>query len=160
MSGAQATESIDLAPALRIADEMSPLTSGDIIPLLQRMQEEYGYLPREAVLAVCEESSLPASRVFGVATFYSQFCLEPRGKHLVRCCRGTACHVRSSARILDRLEQELGIVDGETTDDLRFTLRNVRCIGCCSIAPAVRIDGETYGNVRPNQIGNLLRKYR
>ena len=87
MSVAQAAESVDLAPALQIVEEMSPLSEGDIIPMLQRLQDAYGYLPPEAVLAVCEEAVLPASRVFGVATFYSQFSLEPRGKHLVRCCR-------------------------------------------------------------------------
>ena len=159
MSGAQATESIDLAPALRIAEEMSPLTCGDIIPLLQRMQEAYGYLPREAVLAVCEETSLPASRVFGVATFYSQFCLEPRGKHLVRCCRGTACHVRGGHRVLDTVEKTLGVKDGGTTKDMLFTLETVACLGTCFLAPVIMVDGTYYGQVSPERLKKVLGLY-
>ena len=103
MSVAQTAEPVDLAPAMHIVEEMSPLTGGDIIPLLQRIQEAYGYLPPEVVLSVCEETGLAASRVFGVATFYSQFSMEPRGKHMVRCCKGTACHVRGGQRLLQEI---------------------------------------------------------
>jgi len=131
-----------------------------IMPILHTVNESYNYLPNNILRCIAVELDIPLSEVYNIATFYNSFSLVPKGRHTIAVCRGTACHVRGSARILDRLEQELGIADGETTDDLRFSLRNVRCIGCCSIAPAVRIDGETYGNVRPNQIGNLLRKYK
>ncbi|NNM05060.1 MAG: NAD(P)H-dependent oxidoreductase subunit E, partial [Gemmatimonadetes bacterium] len=117
MSVAQTAESVDLAPAMHIVEEMSPVTSGDIIPLLQRLQQAYGYLPKDVVLTVCENTGLPASRVFGVATFYSQLSLEPQGKHLVRCCKGTACHVRGGQRVMDTVERTLGITDGQTTGD-------------------------------------------
>ena len=159
MGVAQAAESIDLAPAMRVVDEMAPLTEGDIIPLLQRLQADYGYLPRDVVLAVCEATALPASRVFGVATFYSQFCLEPRGRHIVRCCRGTACHVRGGQRVLDTVEKTLGIKDGETTKDMLFTLETVACLGTCFLAPVMMVDGTYYGQVSPERIKKVLAQY-
>jgi NADH:ubiquinone oxidoreductase subunit E len=131
-----------------------------VMSVLHTINENYNYLPQDILRCVATELDVPLSEVYNIATFYNSFSLVPKGRHTIAVCRGTACHVRGSARILDRLEQELGIIDGETTDDLRFTLRNVRCIGCCSIAPAVRIDRETYGNVRPNQISSLLRKHK
>jgi NADH:ubiquinone oxidoreductase subunit E len=131
-----------------------------IMPILHKINENYNYLPSDILRCIAAEIDVPLSEVYNIATFYNSFNLVPKGRHTIAVCRGTACHVRGSARILDRLEQELGIGDGETTDDMRFTLNNVRCIGCCSIAPAVRIDRDTYGNVRPNQINSLLRKYR
>jgi NADH:ubiquinone oxidoreductase subunit E len=131
-----------------------------LMPILHKINEEYNYLPQDLLRYVAAEIDVPLNEIFNIATFYNSFSLVPRGRHTIAVCRGTACHVRGSARILDRIEQELGITDGQTTDDLRFTLRNVRCIGCCSIAPAVRIDRETYGNVRPNQITGILRKYK
>ncbi len=158
MSVAQETESIDMAPAEKIVEEMSPLAPGDIIPLLQRLQEAYGYLPREVVLTVCEETGLPASRVFGVATFYSQFCMEPRGKHLVRCCRGTACHVRGGHRVLDTIERTLGIKDGETTQDMRFSVESVACLGACALAPVVVLDKTYNGKITPRNTELLLQK--
>ncbi len=159
MSVAQTTESIDLSPAMGIVEEMSPLTGGDIIPLLQRLQEAYGYLPKDIVLSVCEETGLSASRVFGVATFYSQFCMEPRGKHLVRCCRGTACHVRGGHRVLDTVERTLGITDGETTEDMSFTLETVACLGTCFLAPVITVDDTYYGQVSPERLKKVLAQY-
>lgn len=158
MTVAQAAESIDLAPALKIVEEMSPLTEGDIIPMLQRLQDTYGYLPPDVVLAVCEETSLPASRVFGVATFYSQFSLEPRGKHLVRCCRGTACHVRGGHRVQDTLEKTMGVTDGETTDDMLFSLESVACLGACALAPVMVVDKTYHGKMTPRNTELLLKK--
>jgi len=131
-----------------------------LMPILHAINEDYNYLPQDLLRYVAAEIDVPLNEVFNIATFYNSFSLVPKGRHTIAICRGTACHVRGSARILDRLEQELGITDGQTTDDLRFTLRNVRCIGCCSIAPAVRIGRETYGNVRPNQITNMLKQYK
>jgi len=159
VSVAQTAESVDLASAMRIVEEMSPLTSGDIIPLLQRLQEAYGYLPKEMVLAVCEETALPASRVFGVATFYSQFCLEPRGRNLVRCCKGTACHVRGGHRVLDTIERTLGITDGEATKDMSFTLETVACLGTCFLAPVITVNDTYYGQVSPDRLKKVLAQY-
>ena len=158
MSITQTVESVDLAPAMRIVEEMSPITHGEIIPLLQRLQEAYGYLPRDVVLAVCEETNLPASRVFGVATFYSQFCMEPRGKHLVRCCRGTACHVRGGNRVLDTIEKTLGIGDGETTADMLFSLETVACLGACALAPVMVLDRMYYGKMTARRTELLLKE--
>ena len=159
MGVAQTAESVDLAPAFSIVEEMSPLSDGDIIPLLQRLQGAYGYLPPDVVLAVCEETALPASRVFGVATFYSQFSLEPRGKHLVRCCRGTACHVRGGHRLLSTIERELGVRDGGTTKDMLFSLETVACLGTCFLAPVMMVDGNYYGQVSPERVKKILDQY-
>ena len=160
MGVAESAETADLAPAQRIVAEMSPLRSTDIIPLLQRLQDAYGYLPREVVLAVCEETGLPASRVFGVATFYAQFHLKPRGRHLVRCCRGTACHVRGGKNVIRALERELGVPEGGTTPDHRFTFETVACLGTCFLAPVVMVDGDYYGKVAPAGIRKILDKYQ
>ena len=130
------------------------------MPILQKINEDYNYLPENLLRYVAAETNVPLSQVYNIATFYNAFSLVPRGRHTVSVCRGTACHVRGSARILERLQLELGITDGETTEDMRFTLRNVRCIGCCSIAPAVRIDRDTYGNVRPDQLLTILKQYK
>ena len=159
VSVAQTAESVDLAPAMGIVEEMSPLTSGDIIPLLQRLQEAYGYLPKEMVLAVCEEAGLSASRVFGVATFYSQFSLKPQGRNLVRCCKGTACHVRGGHRVLDSVERTLGVTDGETTKDMSFTLETVACLGTCFLAPVMTVNDTYYGQVTPDRLRKVLAQY-
>lgn len=131
-----------------------------LMPILQSISERYNYLPERLLRYVASEIDVPLSQVYNIVTFYNAFSLVPVGRHTISICRGTACHVRGSARILDRIEQELGIADGGTTEDMRFTLKNVRCIGCCSIAPAVRIDRDTYGNVRPDQLLTLLRQYK
>jgi NADH-quinone oxidoreductase subunit E len=159
MTVAQAAESVDLALALKVVEEMSPITEGDIIPLLQRLQDTYGYLPPDVVLAICEETELPASRVFGVATFYSQFSLEPRGKHLVRCCRGTACHVRGGHRLLDTIERALGVKDGGITKDMVFSLDTVACLGTCFLAPVMMVDGNYYGQVAPDRVKKIIDQY-
>jgi NADH:ubiquinone oxidoreductase subunit E len=158
MSVAQTAESVDLAPAMHIVEQMSPVTNGDIIPLLQRLQEAYGYLPKEVVLAVCEETALAASRVFGVATFYSQFGMEPRGKHTVRCCKGTACHVRGGNRVLDIIEKTLGIKDGETTKDMLFSQETVACLGACALAPVMVMDKAYYGKMTARRTELLLKE--
>ena len=159
MSVAQTAESVDLAPAMHIVEQMSPVSSGDVIPLLQRLQESYGYLPKAMVLAVCEATGLSASRVFGVATFYSQFSLEPQGKHLVRCCKGTACHVRGGQRVMDTVERTLGIKDGQTTADMNFSMETVACLGTCFLAPVVTVDDTYYGQVTPDRLKKVLAQY-
>jgi NADH-quinone oxidoreductase subunit E len=160
MTVAEQADAPDLAPANEILDAMSPLTSSDIIPLLQRLQDAYGYLPRDVVLAVCDRTGLPASRVFGVATFYEQFHLQPRGRHLIRCCRGTACHVRGGKGIIQAIERELGVKEGGTTDDSRFTFETVACLGTCFLAPVNMVDDDYHGQVTPGRIGDILERYQ
>ncbi|MBA7664185.1 hypothetical protein ES703_72240 [subsurface metagenome] len=133
---------------------------GNLMPILQKINVHYNYLPTDLLRYIASELDMPLSQIYSIATFYNAFSLVPRGRYTIAICRGTACHVRGSARILDRLEQELGVSDGGTTEDLRFTIQTVRCIGCCSIAPAVRIDRDTYGNVKINKIMDMLRKYK
>src|SRR5208282_2666683 len=122
-----------MARALKVIGEMSPVREGDIIPLLQRLQDEYGYLPREVILEVARETGLTASRVYGVATFYAQFYLKPHGMHTVRCCRGTACHVRGGKKVIDAARRTIGVEDGETTEDMQFSLETVACLGACAL---------------------------
>ncbi len=157
MGIAEVSGPVDVGPALDIVREMSPLSSSDIIPLLQRLQDSYGYLPREVVLAVCEQTGLPASRVFGVATFYGQFHLEPHGRHTVRVCRGTACHVRGGKKVLDAVKRTLAIDDGETSEDMEFSLETVACLGACALSPVMVVDGTYYGKMTPRRAQDVLR---
>lgn len=134
--------------------------AASVIPILQAFQAEYGYLSEESVRRAAEHSRVPESTVFGAATFYSQFRLVPPGDHLIRVCQGTACHVLGAADVLDSLREELGVEEGGTTPDGVFTLESVRCLGCCSLAPAVMIDGETYGRVTRAALPGILERYR
>jgi len=113
---------------------------GVLISLLQDVQEEFGFLEASAMQAVADDLMLPVSHLYGVASFYSQFYFEPRGKHIVKVCTGTACHIRGAPAIQARLEEQLGIKPGETTGDLKFTLETVNCVGCCALAPVVSIN--------------------
>lgn len=133
---------------------------GNLIPLLQDVQEIYGYLPEDALLDISEFLNMPLSRVYGVATFYNQFRLTPLGKNIIRVCRGTACHVKNSLNILTALENELGIEAGGTTRDKLFTLETVACIGACSIAPVININDEYYGRLTVKEIPKIINKYR
>jgi len=142
--------------ALKIVAEMSPVKEGDIIPLLQRLQDAYGYLPREVVLEVAARTGLPASRLFGVATFYGQFYLAPHGKHTIRCCRGTACHVRGGRKVIRAVSELLGIRDGETSEDLKFSFETVACLGACALSPVMVVDNRCYGKMTPQRARQIL----
>ena len=131
-----------------------------LIPILQAVQEVFGYLPEEALGAVAAHLGVSAAKVYGVATFYNQFRLLPVGKHTVRVCRGTACHVRGSKLLLDNFAGELKIKPGETTPDGEFTLETVACLGACSIAPVVTVDDDFHGAVQPRNISKILKQYR
>ena len=132
-----------------------------LIEAFHTTQETYGYLPRRALEEIAAEMKLPFSRVYGVASFYSQFRLKPVGKHIISVCMGTACHVAGAPLIAEALAQELDITVGETTPDLQFTLQTVNCIGSCALAPAVRVgEDETYGRVTPQQARKLVRTLR
>ena len=160
MQSTRVVPSTDMGAALRIIEELSPVTSGDIIPLLQQIQDAYGYLPREVVLEACNRTGLPASRVFGVATFYSQFHLKPRARHLVRCCRGTACHVKGAKQVAQSLQRELGVKEGGTTEDLRFTFETVTCVGTCFLAPVVMVGEDHHGDMTADRAKKILEQYK
>ncbi len=130
-----------------------------MVPVLQRAQEMLGYLPSETLEAIAHGLKIPLSRVYGVATFYSQFHLSPRGKHTIKVCVGTACHVRGADAVLQALEDKLGVKAGNPTPDLRFQLETVACLGTCFLAPAVMIGGDYYGAQTPGTIVKILRKY-
>jgi len=132
---------------------------GALILLLQKVQVELGYVPEEAVFAISEKLGVPASEVFGVLTFYAQFRLTPRGKNVVRICRGTACHVRGSPRILSAVEKRLGIQDGETTPDMEFTLETIACFGSCSLSPVMVVNEDIYGRLTPEKALDILEGY-
>ena len=150
------TDAPDLEPADALVREMGDVTSGDLIPLLQRLQETYGYLPPPVLAHVSEITRIPPTQFYGVATFYAQFYLEPKGKHTVRCCRGTACHVRGAVQVLDAVQKLLKINDGETTDDLMFSLETVACLGTCALAPVVVVDDTYCGKATPESVEQTL----
>jgi NADH:ubiquinone oxidoreductase subunit E len=131
-----------------------------LIAILQDIQEEYGYLPKDALNAAGEQLGIPASRIYEVATFYNSFSLNPRGQYLVEVCAGTACHVQGAFNLMDRLQRDLEIKCGETTKDNMFTLEEVRCLGCCSLAPVVRIGGNIHPYLTQDEIPRILRNYR
>ncbi len=130
---------------------------GAVIPVLQRAQAIFGYLPPEVLRRVATGLRAPLSRVFGVATFYSQFYLTRRGRHIVRQCDGTACHVKGAGAIVERMQQELGIRAGETTPDYRVTCEVVYCVGSCGLAPVAVIDEQTIGKIAPEKMAAILR---
>lgn len=133
---------------------------GSLITILQKTQEIYGYLPKDAVYHIAERVGAAPAEVMGVATFYSQFRLVPIGRYLIQICRGTACHVNGSERVAAAVSEYLGIKSGETTDDGLFTLENVACLGCCSLAPVIMINGEAYGNLTPEKAVSVLENLR
>jgi NADH-quinone oxidoreductase subunit E len=137
-----------------------PLRASSLISVLEDLQEELNYLPEQVLDRVAAQLQVPRSQTYHVATFYKSFSLKPRGKHLISVCRGTACHVQGAQKVADMLESELGIVDGETSDDGLFTVQSVRCLGCCSLAPAIMIDREVHGGVTPSELGKILDGYR
>ncbi|MHC5057072.1 MAG: NADH-quinone oxidoreductase subunit NuoE [Planctomycetota bacterium] len=128
----------------------------ELIPILQKVQAELGYLPGSAMTEIARFTGVPESRVYGVASFYAQFYLERQGRHRIKVCRGTACHVRGSARIMSALGEKLGIACGETTPDYAFTLERVACFGSCALAPVVVVDDKVYGRMTPEKTVKLL----
>ena len=134
-------------------------SKGTLIPILQEVQNVYGYLSKEVLIHIAQKTQIPISQIYGVATFYSQFHLNPRGKHIIRVCQGTACHVRGGAKILAALEELLEVNAGETTRDLNFTLETVACIGACGLAPVLTVNEEVYGRLTVDDVDGILEKY-
>lgn len=130
-----------------------------VIPVLQQVQDHYGYLPRPAMERVSQLMHIPLSRLYGVATFYAQFKMKPRGRYIIRVCKGTACHIQGSPKIAERIEEILGVQSGETTDDLRFTLEEVACIGACALAPVIMVNDNPHGRLTPDKVKAILDSY-
>lgn len=133
---------------------------GSLITILQHAQDIYGYLPTDVLYHIAEKIGSTPAKVMGVATFYSQFRLQPVGKYLIMLCQGTACHVNGSEKIEKAIKDEIGISDGETTEDGLFTLKNVACLGCCSLSPVMMINDETYGRLTPEKAKEILRNLK
>lgn len=131
-----------------------------LIPILQDVQEAHGYLSREAILRIGEHLGLPASKIYGVATFYNQFRFQPNGKFHVQVCRGTACHVKNSLAVLEAIKQALNVAPGQTTRDGVFSLEVVACIGACGLAPVITINGEFFAGVTPKKVRDIIENYR
>lgn len=132
---------------------------GALMPVLHEAQNIYGYLPAEVQTVIAEELNIPLAEVYGVATFYSQFSLQPKGKHKISICLGTACYVKGSDKILEAVEHELRITCGECTPDKKFSIDSCRCVGACGLAPVMIIDGEVYGKLSQKDVKGILDKY-
>ncbi len=152
-------QNIDLKPAEEIVKQFPRLTRDKLIPILQQLQDAYGYLPVPVLQWVSNKTGIPSSRMHGVITFYSQFYTEPHGKHTIRCCEGTACHVKGSPRIAERVMDELDVAPGETTKDMKFTFEPVACLGTCFLAPVIMVNNDYYGQLTPDKIPQILKNY-
>ncbi len=138
-----------------------PRSELSTIAILQDIQEHYHYLPKEVFSYVARAIGVGEARLYGVATFYENFSLEPKGKYVLRCCDGTACHVRGSLPILEKLREELGLKDGKkTTDDLNFTVETVSCLGACGLAPAMTVNGEVHPAMTPEKASELIKELK
>jgi len=132
---------------------------GFLIPVLQAVQHEFGYVPKSAIEIISREMKMPTAEIYGVVTFYAQFHLKPRGRHIIRVCRGTACHVRGSLKLLDKVKEMLKVEENGTTEDLRYTLEPVACLGACGLAPVMMVDDETHGRLVPENLKGILDLY-
>jgi NADH-quinone oxidoreductase subunit E len=132
---------------------------GQLVSMLQDIQTEYRYLPKDALDEVVTLLGVPASQVYSVATFFKAFSLTPRGRHLIKVCLGTACHVRGAAKVVEKIELDLGVKRTETTPDQRYTLETVNCVGCCALGPMVMIDEKYHGQISSDKVSPLLAKY-
>ena len=135
-------------------------SQGVLMQILHKAQNIFGYLPIEVQKFISEEMDIPLAEIYGVATFYTQFSIEPKGKHKIGVCLGTACYVKGSQLVLDKLSKELNIKVGSTTEDNLFTLEATRCLGCCGLAPVMMIDDEVYGKLDPKNIPEIIAKYK
>ena len=140
--------------------ELSVSPVSNLIGLLQVVQNRFGFLPAGALSEISRLTRTPLSRVYGVVSFYAQFYTEPRGKHTIRACRGTACHVKGAGRVLDAITRTLGIDEGQTTPDMLFCVETVACLGTCFLAPAMMIDNTYYGKLTPQRVESVLKSFR
>ncbi len=147
---------LDMAPLEQVLEEYAG-QKGAVIPILQHVQEAYGYLPKELLAAISKRTGIPLSRLIGVATFYAQFRLTRRGKHLIRICDGTACHVRGAAKVIETVEKDLNVPAGGTSADFEYTMEIVYCLGSCGLAPVAVVDDNVHGRLTPNAMLEQLR---
>lgn len=133
--------------------------NGSLMPIMQKAQEIYGYLPIEVQTMISDEMNIPLEKIYGIATFYSQFSLYPKGKYRVSICLGTACYVKGSGDIFNKLQEILGIADGECTPDGKFSLDSCRCIGACGLAPVMTVNDDVYGKITVDDVSGILAKY-
>lgn len=152
-------QEIDLTAANEVIDKYQDM-HGALMPVLQEIQEAYGYIPEETVHLTAERLNVYASQIYGVLTFYAQFHLEPRGKYIIRVCMGTACHVKGAGRIGDTIKERLGVGHAETTEDLLFTAEYVACIGACGMAPVIMVNDATYGSISVQKTDEVIQKYQ
>jgi NADH-quinone oxidoreductase subunit E len=150
-------ETFDLEPLNKLIDEFTG-QPGRLIPILQKAQEIYGYLPAEIMNHISEKTGIPLSQIYGVATFYSQFYLTRRGKTIIRQCDGTACHVRGAGKLVDTIQGALGIKPGETTPDYRVTFEVVYCLGACGLAPVAVVNDQVVGRLGPEKMTQILKE--
>ena len=151
---------VDIDALKKIIEEDYNNDPENVIMILQEIQRRYNYLPMPALEYLSSKLDIPLSKIYGVAKFYSTFSLEPRGRNIISICLGTACHVRGAERIRERIENTLSISDGETTEDKSFTLESVRCVGCCSLGPVVKINEDVHGQVSSDQVKQILKQYK
>lgn len=153
-------QGLSAAEVEELLDSLAVARGCNLIGVLQEVQDRFGYLPRPALEGISRRAKLPLSRIFGVVSFYAQFYTEPRGRHTIRCCRGTACHVKGASRVLEAVKRALGIDEDETTPDMMFYLETVACLGTCFLAPVMMIDNQYYGMLTPQKVERILRSYR
>jgi NADH-quinone oxidoreductase subunit E len=156
MNQENALQEYDLAPLDKVLQQYAG-QKGAVIPILQHAQEIYGYLPKEILAEISRRTGVPLSRLIGVATFYAQFRLTRRGKHLIRICDGTACHVRGAPKVIETVEQDLSVPAGGTSPDYEYTMEIVYCVGSCGLAPVAVVDDRVYGRLTPNSMLEQLR---
>jgi NADH-quinone oxidoreductase subunit E len=149
----------DISVALSILEKENT-GSGSLIMILQKLQEAYGYLPRDVLDMLATRMNIPIAKILGTATFYTQFRFEPIGRYLIRVCHGTACHIAGADKITETICRCLGIQEYETTSDGLFTLERVACIGCCSLAPAIMINEQVHGNLTPDRLPGIIDGYK
>ena len=150
---------LSLEPLDKILASMPDAGFGDLIPILQKIQDAYGYLPPSVLTAASDRTGVAASRIYGVATFYEQFHLEPHGRNTIKCCRGTACHVKGGRNIIRAISRTLGVEESETTEDMRFTFETVACLGTCFLGPVIMVNNDYYGHLAPNKVKDILERY-
>jgi len=154
----QAAE-VDFLELDKIIDDEYGNDPENLIMILQAIQRQYNYLPRAALGYLSVKLGVPLSKIYGVATFYATFSLQPRGRNIISICLGTACHVRGGERIRERIQEQLGICDGQTTSDRRYTLESVRCIGCCSLGPVIKVNEDMHGRLGSDEVSGILERY-
>lgn len=155
----ESTPAVDLTKCRAILSKYNSTASADLIPILQQVQDAYGYLPQNALEEITARARIPLSKIYGVITFYAQFSLEPRGRHTIKVCTGTACHIKGAPDIKKKITEVIQIDEGQTTQDYKFTYEPVACLGTCFLAPVMMIDDRYYGKLTVEKTETILKSY-